>query len=126
MQTLNTISGRPDSMIYRSYLYNRQMIFREVILHPHTLDTMNSSQIPFSNMSNIHQVRCCDYSKRLGAYSPKYMTTSGFIRHFQKHHPAPPSTEDTEKQYLRAIGVRKRKRTRETADVTPWTLTGGA
>ena len=126
MQTSNTISGRADSLMYRSYLYNRRMIIREVIQNSHSSDIPPTHQAPITNTSKSHRVRCCHCSRTWGPYSPSYTTTSGFIRHFQKHHPALPPTEEKEKQYLGAMGVTKRKQTSEVTDVTPWTLSGGA
>jgi len=125
MQTSNKISGQPDSMIYWSYLYNRRMIIREIIQNPQALNSSTDDQNLIKS-SKIHQVRCCHCSRKWGPYSPNYTTTSCFIRHFQKHHPTLPSTEEKEKHYLGAMGVMKRKRTSEVTDVTPWTLSGGA
>jgi len=125
MQTSNTISGQPDSMIYRSYLYNHRMIIREIIQNPQALNSSTDNQNLIKS-SKIHQVRCCHCSRKWGPYSPSYTTTSCFIRYFQKHHSTLPSTEEKEKHYLGAMGVMKRKRKGEATDVTPWTLSGGA
>ena len=118
MQTLNTISGRPDSTIYRSSLYNRKMIIWEVIQNSHGSNSTTGNQ-NLSNTSKIDQVRCYYCSRKWGPYSPNYTTTSSFILNFQKHHTTLSSMEEKEKYYLGAMGVMKWKRISEVTDVIP-------